>query len=50
MVSLEFFVDYGLGVESTFNRNKEVTHLRVSNVSKSGNLNILEPGGPVIGL
>jgi len=50
MVSMKFFIDCGPGVDSASNRNKKVTHLRAPIVSKSGILNILVPGGPLMGL
>jgi len=50
MVSMEFFIDCIPRVDLASNRNKKVTHLRAPTVSKSGSLNILVPGGPVMGL
>jgi len=50
MLSLEFFIECGPGVDSAPSRNRKVTDLRMSIVSKSGSLNSLVPGGSVQGI
>ena len=57
LVSLEFFIDiksfrshYGPGVNSASNRNEYQENflgVKVAVVTKSGNLNFLEPSGPL---
>jgi len=50
MVSMEFVIDCGPGVDTASNRNNQVTHLSAPIVSKSGSVNIVVPGGPIMDL